>query len=558
MQTNQNDGSPSKLSRRRRRFDAITCKYVSPIQISKAKMKICLCFLAMSIIIGVHLHNNTKFLGRYMPPTMRVSLPYTNISSISRSSEASGNRTTLALLYPPGLIGGYRNQVLRFIAFVVYAKQNNISQLLLPSLLWTTKMDDPGMNNTETSDIQQRDFPIPFHWIFDVDHWNTFHENLPILVNPYRMLSLQKHDCWIEASEMNNIYHLHNQAGQKVGNRNNSSHILYYEHDPTPINSTDAFGKPVFINHLQRAVLLQGAIRPIAGNITIPILTNQHGINPRKHNFAVNTDHCINPRVFGGGMKAGVLWNAYISYQKRADTTTMLSNGNKSYVPFDTDIWIYRALRPAKIWRELADECITTRAPTGKYIAVHARLELEMMGHVCGRTMEKNLTVILQQINRLYNEQPQPRKVLMSGLFIAVSRDGMEVTDNYRKSPFRTFAEDNIQTLDRITRSQQAPNPSTVLPAFECGEKLLQRYYIKNANIPDHGSLLQSVINFYISVSSDVFIGVAQSSYSTDILTTRYWLGKGSSNYRYTPTGIEAVENGGLPTPHSNCKRKSS
>jgi hypothetical protein len=57
-----------------------------------------------------------------------------------RSALKQKPEKTLALLYPPGLLGGYRNQVLRFIAFVVHAQQNNFTQIHLPSLLWSTQL----------------------------------------------------------------------------------------------------------------------------------------------------------------------------------------------------------------------------------------------------------------------------------------------------------------------------------------------------------------------------------------------------------------------------------
>jgi hypothetical protein len=374
------------------------------------------------------------------------------------------------------------------------------------------------------------------------------------------MLSFSKIDCWTQTLEMNALYQVKDTTHQSsvVTSTPQTSNIFYYRYNDRPENDTNR--KYVFVNHLQQAVLQQGMIRPIAKNVTIPMLTNQLAINPRLHNFAPDTEHCRNPLVYGGGKKAGVLWNAYVSYQKRSTITkvddgTGSSRTNQSFVPFDTDVWIYRALQPTAKWRELANHCIHRHTPTGKYMALHARVELEMMEHICGSGMEKNLSQILDQVYTLHNEQPMMVRSSISSLFIAVSRDGMELTGNYHKSPFRKIAEDNLQTLNRVTQNSSSMSDA-ILPAFECGEQVLQQFYSANPHIPNHGTLLQSVINFYIAVTSEIFIGVAQSSYSTDILTTRYWLGKGSSNYRYTPTGIEKVENGGLPVPHGNCKYK--
>ena len=91
---------------------------------------------------------------------------------------------------------------------------------------------------------------------------------------------------------------------------------------------------------------------------------------------------------------------------------------------------------------------------------------------------------------------------------------------------------------------------------IECGQRVLENYYADHLDVPNHGALLQSVVNFYVAVSAHVF-GVRGSSYSTDVLTTRYRLGKGQAKYWYTTAGIERVANGGLPKPHSTCKTRT-
>jgi hypothetical protein len=488
------------------------------------------------------------------------------------------DRKTLALLYPPGLLGGYRNQVLRFIAFCVYAKQRNISQVLLPSLLWSTQLDGIGKNVDW--------FPIPFDWIFDVDHWNTFAPNkLPLLVN--RLAADQESDCWTEPSDVGRFDLLSDPSRTELfrDSRNRSSprtrNIQYYLYqDPSHYNFTsdskDIGGTAdIIINHLQRAALEQGSLSPLL-NITVPLITKQIQINPRKVDYSHLIRNCQNPYVYGGGTRAGKLWNDYIGFQKnsarRRDRTS--NSSSTSVVPFDTDILVYRALRPAAQWRKLADQCVSRYASTGKYMALHARVELEIMAHVCGNRMNRNLTSIVQHVFQLHDElisqssmgEAQLQASVLSGLFIAVSRAGMTDTLSNEHQKFQAIADENIRALNRLTSWSQTNRTATKalqvgfldqkLPVFECGEKVLQEYYASHPSIPDHGSLLQSVVNFHIAVSAEVFIGVEGSSYSTDILTTRYWLGKGNGNYRYTKTGIDRVENGGLPQPHSNCKTR--
>ena len=91
----------------------------------------------------------------------------------------------LGLIYPPGLMGGYRNQVIRFMGLVHYAMQHNFTQLYLPSLLWTSTVNVNGAS---------RNLPVPMEWIFDVGYWNQMAQEsrLPQIVD----LNLTQSDCW--------------------------------------------------------------------------------------------------------------------------------------------------------------------------------------------------------------------------------------------------------------------------------------------------------------------------------------------------------------------------
>lgn len=187
------------------------------------------------------------------------------------------------------------------------------------------------------------------------------------------------------------------------------------------------------------------------------------------------------------------------------------------------------------------------------YAALHARIELEMLVHPCGRTAAQNLTSILQQVKGLLAEETQQST---KGLFIAVSRSGVSAQDGEQRERYRLLkdhADDNVRTLNNVVRGFR---PKGLPPVFECGEKLVQDYYQTHPNSIIFGSILESMINFYIAVESEIFVGFRHSSFSKSVWATRYHQGKGSSNYEYTrDEGIKPIENGGLPKPHENCPR---
>eukprot|EP00540_Astrosyne_radiata_P022903 CAMPEP_0116862804 /NCGR_PEP_ID=MMETSP0418-20121206/23848_1 /TAXON_ID=1158023 /ORGANISM="Astrosyne radiata, Strain 13vi08-1A" /LENGTH=167 /DNA_ID=CAMNT_0004497711 /DNA_START=54 /DNA_END=557 /DNA_ORIENTATION=+ len=130
--------------------------------------------------------------------------------------------------------------------------------------------------------------------------------------------------------------------------------------------------------------------------------------------------------------------------------------------------------------------------------------------------------------------------------FVAVSRDGMEINKGKWYERYKVYADENLATLNQMT---SVASGSTSPPFFECGKKLLQQHF----EAPKFGSLLQSIVNFYIATESKAFVGVRGSSYSTDIWTTRYHQGRGLQNYEYTTEEIKRLENNGLPPTHKFC-----
>lgn len=454
--------------------------------------------------------------GQYFAPRSANS----NRSSMSRLLET---KRTLALLYPPGLMGGYRNQVLRFIALLDYGRRHDMDQLLLPSLLWTTSI------NGET-------WPIPFDWLFDVDYWNSF-SNLPRLIQHVNGGDEQL-SCWMNGPALLEYYD-RNYAPSTTSNLGAPR-----DDDVSSTNSSSLkLSSPSMLldkksnNSLSRALIAGGTFTPLA-NITLPLfLTPQSTFTLRKTDRLPDVANCTRPFVYGGGIKAGRLWNDYMRISKQHQQQHLSTNTGDSNIPTSnttnrTLSWwdtgeVYRALRPAPAWRALAHTCV-------RPVALHARVEIEMMQHACGQDMERNLTTIVQMVRKAFGRR--------GSTLVAVSRQGM-----YTDHPdYQEISQHNLRFLNESIAQGLV---------YECGASVLDQYYENHPSVVDHGTLLESVVNFYAAVSSEIFVGVKGSSYSNDIWTTRYWMGKGDQNYRYTREGaILRVE--GLPQPHSNCKRK--
>mmetsp|Transcript_13219 Transcript_13219/g.31688 ORF Transcript_13219/g.31688 Transcript_13219/m.31688 type:complete len:647 (+) Transcript_13219:72-2012(+) len=260
-----------------------------------------------------------------------LSSTVTNQHSLNNAAVEEPNDTTstrvetLALLYPPGLIGGYRNQVMRFTAFVRHAIQEQIPQMLLPSIYFST---------TYEKDTTQRIFyPIRMKDVFDVDHWNEYasHSELPSLVESIDGDA----DCWTnDPADM--------VAEEEYTNETFVSTIKKYSKALDPASPSDKT-PPLVLELTKRAEFLV----PLK-KVSLAIASGQAILKrPRQVNVIPLDLKCQHPKVYGGGKGgAGILWNDFLyKIRKEVNSSTVIHS-------------VSQALTPAKQWRDVAHECI--------------------------------------------------------------------------------------------------------------------------------------------------------------------------------------------------------
>jgi hypothetical protein len=485
--------------------------------------------------------------------------------------------TTLALLYPPGLQGGYRNQVLRMVALCHRALRHNRT-LYLPSVWWSTQRKwrrGADSHRTNATDARTEDYlwyPVPMDLLFDIANWNRYAlenpQSLPLLVDslPPRRNENDSNDnhsgdCWSATAHQG-------------------------EQSTSGMESTSA------MDYLQRELELRGHLVPVS-NWTHKLVQwpppspldfkASGGYNPRRHDLLPLVGHCTRPYVHGGGRMAGRLWNEYLGLHQEEVSTARKKNTNE-VIKEGVYESVLRALQPREKWRRVGIEhCLRSQSSNGgeDYAAVHARIEPEMMAHPCGRNMERNLAVILDHVALLMKNESflssTTSTTTITSVVVAVSREGLV---DPRFPQFHELSRANLHTLNEYTggtavedegegetRNNRQPVMKRKLlhgqfPVVECGGEMMARYYrdlkrdsSNHDRIGEHdayGTLLEQVINFDLAVQAKLFVGVEMSSYSNAIWTTRFLLNKGA-NYKYTPSGIEPVV--GMPPPHSNCPR---
>lgn len=355
--------------------------------------------------------------------------------------------------------------------------------------------------------------------LFDVPLWNSFSDQLPILVN-----SIENGDCW-QPHTIDDIQILDNDPPRR------------------------------FVSPMAKDILLSSAFLTPLRNISSEILSGALNIQTRKLDLLPLVGNCSRPLVYGGGKGAGRLWNDYVRLPKAHGTT----NDTNPLALETTKLIsvVSKALKPAKQWREVAHQCIgkrheqsNTKVVFGRekvapYIALHARVEVDMLIHRCAKTMEKNLTTILNMVESFQHEHEyRYSSEAFQGIFVAVSRRGL----------LHPTKEEWVQPLLKENWKALTSMGDRNSNFFECGEEMMENWYASHHVQHDYyGSILPSILNFYIATKAKVFIGVSKSSWSTDVWTTRYYQGKGNTNFEYTPNGIVPVPNGGLPPPHGNC-----
>ena len=161
------------------------------------------------------------------------------------------------------------------------------------------------------------------------------------------------------------------------------------------------------------------------------------------------------------------------------------------------------------------------------YITLHARVEPEIMANpVCRDVKEFNLTKIFQFLEEKFPDPPAPR------VFIPINRQDMERGGRPNLSkPKKTnwVAVHNLEVLNRAVREGLWRGRVQV---FEFGSNSL-----RGTRYEKTPSTAGAILNYYIAQHAKIFIGTEISTWSMDLLHTRFYNGN-LENYQYRPDGL--------------------
>ena len=457
---------------------------------------------------------------------------------------------TTLLHFDPHFMGGFRNQHMRFIGFINFAVQHDIHQILLPSIRW--------------GDVFSKGKSASHEMLFDVIYWNERADEfgLPRFVRydpqilevvvqgkatNYNATSLTVVPCFNVTSNLSSGLDEERLRGPNTNLRR--------------INTWNEIGKGPSFSHCRRTPGDNGENNP---QKIIDAVTREGKVGRYTHLMH-----------HGGATSYGRLWIDYNKMQTKRSTASQTITVDNRTVPVpvhpehgDVEKAIYKLMRPSFTLRRAIQDTVRdaiTRGTKSKnltnkpvFLALHPRIEHDMLKHKCSRYMDSNLTTVFERLRSV------PAFDL---LFIALNKDYVDVEAPERLGDLKEVFIENRMLLNRTRKL----GLFGTIPMFESGVAtaakikvpIIQLNSTKSNNSLEMSvstaslgvtGLVASVVNFFTAVEADIFVGVRGSSYSTDVISVRYYQHQeggtgGENNYVVGPEGINQVF--GPAAPHS-------
>lgn len=261
-----------------------------------------------------------------------------------------------------------------------------------------------------------------------------------------------------------------------------------------------------------------------------------------------NVDHSLltskpeHPYAFGFQRH---LMSGYIRYAAGKGPYTQAGHRHPAEI-----LMLQGALRPSPALREIIQEKLqtldgTSSNETVEYMTLHARVEPDMQRQqVCVWKKVLNLTHIFEFMESKWTDPPALRVFMPINRQFLEKEGSLEVVKQLwadgKAEETNWMAVENLKALNKARDEGLWGGRAKV---FEFGSNVL------NDTIFEHRpSTTGAVLNFFVGINANVFIGTEVSSYSHDLLATRFYRGK-MENYMYLPEGLVHWTPPGLEDP---------
>jgi hypothetical protein len=278
--------------------------------------------------------------------------------------------------------------------------------------------------------------------------------------------------------------------------------------------------------------------------------SNGHFENAQK---TLLTNKPVRPHAFG---KQHQLMGGYMHYAKgngiHAASATVDSKRNPLEI-----LMLRGALRPHPHLQSIIDHAIfkvllsddnrdnssttNSRNSTNKdYMTLHARVEPDMQRHpVCRDKKVLNLTEIFEFMETKWKDGPPVSKIFMpinrqyleqEGTLRVVEDEEMTTGKKNKKKKKKKVNWIAVENLKALNHARDHGLWNGRVKVYEFGARSLEGTVYENKP-----STPGAMLNFFIGIQAKIFIGTEVSSYSHDLLATRFFRGYTNENYKYLP-----------------------
>ena len=224
---------------------------------------------------------------------------------------------------------------------------------------------------------------------------------------------------------------------------------------------------------------------------------------------------------------------------KYLDHNTKVWKGKEKRSPIEIAI-MKGAFRPHPEMQRIIDDFLHSGMDSS-YMVLHARVEPDMQIH--GKCKEKKVTAfrdIMRMLEEKFKEPP------VSTLLVMLNREILE-KEVANPENSNTLAVENLNTLnDLISNGAWGGRVKVV----EAGSKLAIES--KHKIYSKHSTVAGGIMNFFISLQANTFIGTEVSSYSSALVKSRFFRGS-LDNYFYVPEGLNLATKGDVEPPKFAC-----
>lgn len=212
----------------------------------------------------------------------------------------------------------------------------------------------------------------------------------------------------------------------------------------------------------------------------------------------------------------------------------------KERYPFEVEI-MKDAFRPHPEIQKIIDDFLQSiDNGNSSFMVLHARVEPDMQKHSqCLDLKVKELKDIIDMVEAHFQDPP------FTTLIIILNREILEKevakTDNKNM-----VAVENLKVLNDYVRNGAWGGKVNVV---EAGSKLAE----KHDTYSKYSTITGGIINFFISLQANIFVGTEVSSYSAAVAKSRFFRERRDSFF-YTPKGINlATEVNSTDAPKFHC-----